>query len=98
MKNTKSAKEKAIEDVILSAVELFKENTNELVQNDEKIKELWTACSAQITEDFPKYIHSAMTYYFASQLSSMQAQIMSNANGLMNTQFSLDNITRRIGN
>ncbi len=97
MGSTKSAKELAVEEIIKSATSTFRELSTKMVQEDAKLKELWDASSAQIQEDFPKYIHSAMTYYFASKLSEMQQGIQSALFESQNASFGLQNIKSRIG-
>lgn len=96
MRDTKSAKEMAVKVIINSAVSAFREHATKMIQEDEGLKKIWMAASAEIRADFPKYIQSAMTYYFASQLQNMQGSIMDASQQSMNTQFSIQQIQSRL--
>lgn len=97
MEATKSTKELALEDILKSAVATFKELSTTMVKEDEELKKIWIAATAQIKEDFPKYVHDAVVYYFASQLDSMKNGIMSASMMAQNAAMSIESIRQRLG-
>lgn len=96
MRVAKSPKEEAIAAILSTGVATFKELATQMVREDEGLKKIWNACSDQIREDFPKYIHDAMIYYFASHLGNMQSGIQHAVMQANNAAMSLENINRRL--
>ena len=97
MKNVKSAKELAYEALAKEATATFQMEAKNLIQKDEKLKLYWEETAKEIRDNFPKFIHDAMSYYFASQLSSMQSGIQQAIMQSQNAASQLENINRRIG-
>lgn len=97
MDATKSTKELALEEILKAAVVSFKELSTTMVKEDKELKKIWIAASEQIRVDFPKYVHDAVVYYFASQLDSMKAGIMAASMTAQNAAMSIEQIKQRIG-
>jgi hypothetical protein len=98
MGQMKSAKEVAVEQIVSSAIQVFRDNASEFIKNDENLKKIWEATSSQIQEDFPKYVHDAMVGHFVAQMSSMQNSIMMALQQSQNAQFGIEQIRSRLIN
>lgn len=98
MLEVKSPKEEAIKEILFAATSSFKEQAKNLIDTDEKLKQLWDVTSEEIKKDFPKFIHDAMMYWFSSHLGNMQMGIQNSLMQAQNAAFSLKTIESRMVN
>lgn len=73
----KSTRETLIEEITKAAVETYRSEVKRVVESDPQIAAVKEKVIAAIREDFPKYVHDAMSAWFVAGLTSMQTGMMS---------------------
>lgn len=87
IKKYPTAKEVMVGEITNQIVSYYKEEVVNFIKNDETVNNILAVTLAQIKEDFPKYVHNAMVYYFTQNLNNLgnlAAGAMSQANVALN--------------
>lgn len=87
MNQFKSSRETMIEAITTEATETYRKKVTELIQTDEQMQKMFEATRDVISEDFPKFVHDAMMYWFAQNMTNVfQAVPMAMAQSRMTAE------------
>ena len=80
MAKYKTSTEQMVEMIVQATVKNYKELVEELVKEDEQLKEIYALVRDQAAKDFPRLIEACMISYFSAQMGNIGAALNMSAN------------------
>jgi len=97
MNGFKSSKEVMVETITKEATEIYRTKVVEFVKTDEQLQKVMSLTMEAVKEDFPKFVHDAMMYWFAQQMSTTMSTASMALTQSGNTQEMVKRICQQVG-
>lgn len=96
MKNQRGTKEAMILSVMESVSSYFKSSVDEMIKNDEAIKNMLEVVKDEIRTNYPKFVHDAMIAFFAGHMQNIGQGITQALMQTDNNQNMMKNIANKL--
>ena len=97
MRGFVSTKEEMVKAITEEATKIYREKVVEYVKTDKQLQKVMDATMETVKEDFPKFVHDAMMYWFAQQMSTSMMQAGNALAQSSNTNEMVKQICEKVG-